>query len=405
MKRISLIDQSSSDLKRYVKFKMDPGQAPREEEINFMDDTSQCPICFGKFPNSEILQHVDSCLESLEDNPQPLEMQNTNSVTPSKADQYDPVNKTSFRCPICYEEIPKGSGYIYQQCGHQYCGDCLNGYYTELITNGKVNEVKCPDPSCLIECTYEDIQFIVSQELLLKYVEFKRNAMVNADPEMRWCSNPAGCGNAFKRTDPTSLKMVCGQCNYQFCFDCKEEFHGTKSCEEFRVWKLASSRVDIRFYLWQKLNTKPCPSCKAPIQKHGGCNHMVCESCKFEFCWQCLKEYESGHYEDSWCTQYGKSAGLVYAKAIGLTLLSTALPFINFDSSSWDSSSDDETLGERLGEVGEALGEKMTSVKEEMGEKLTEVKEEMGEKISVVKEDLSEKIEETMVRIKSLWQK
>jgi hypothetical protein len=39
----------------------------------------------------------------------------------------------------------------------------------------------------------------------------------------------------------------------------------------------------------------------------GGCNHMVCVSCRFEFCWLCSVSYKVGHYaldEKSPC--YGK---------------------------------------------------------------------------------------------------
>jgi len=258
----------------------------------------------------------------------------------------------------------------------------LTGYFSELITNGKVLEIKCPNPQCDYECQYNDIQFIVDRDLLDKYVEFKRNAMINSDPEMRWCSNPTGCGQAFRRTDPSSKRMVCDECNYEFCFDCGEEYHGSKSCDEFRRWKLASNLVDIRVYLWQKLNTKPCPNCNAAIQKRGGCNHMTCQFCQHEFCWQCRKDYTSDHFDNSWCTQYGKSATLYYAKAVGKRLISSALPFLSVSSSYDSSSSEDEaTLGEKF---------------ERVGEKMAEVKEGVNEVLSDVKEELS-------ARIKSLW--
>lgn len=43
--------------------------------------------------------------------------------------------------------------------------------------------------------------------------------------------------------------------------------------------------------------TKPCPYCKMRVKKEGGCNHMVCASCrKHWFCkltrWSYLKLFD-----------------------------------------------------------------------------------------------------------------
>jgi len=367
-----------------------------------MDDMSECPICFNKFHTSEIISHVNLCLEDGGNTDEYSGKENipTQQTVPQNVmvnqDAYDPVTKEKFDCPICFDEISVGSGYQFEKCGHRYCGECLTGYFSELIMNGKVADIKCPNPTCDYACQYNDIQFIVDRDLLDKYVEFKRSATINADPETRWCPNPIGCGNAFRREDPKSQRMVCDECNYEFCFDCSEEYHGSKSCDDFKRWKLISNRVDIRVYLWQKLNTKPCPKCNAAIQKRGGCNHMTCQFCQHEFCWQCRRDYSSDHYDNSWCTQYGKSATLFYAKAVGKRLISSALPFLSV-SSSYDSSSDEETLGDRF----ERVGEKMAEVKEEVNEKLADVKEDLSERWQNTKEKASE----TFLRIKSLWDK
>ncbi|XP_064389474.1 uncharacterized protein LOC135337464 [Halichondria panicea] len=50
--------------------------------------------------------------------------------------------------------------------------------------------------------------------------------------------------------------------------------------------KVASqAQADAR---WIIRNTKPCPHCRAPIQKNDGCNHMTCKQCRHDFCWVCL---------------------------------------------------------------------------------------------------------------------
>ena len=37
--------------------------------------------------------------------------------------------------------------------------------------------------------------------------------------------------------------------------------------------------------------TKPCPTCKIPITKAGGCKYMVCNWCHTSFCWICVHRF------------------------------------------------------------------------------------------------------------------
>ncbi|XP_054153201.1 E3 ubiquitin-protein ligase RNF14-like [Oppia nitens] len=42
--------------------------------------------------------------------------------------------------------------------------------------------------------------------------------------------------------------------------------------------------------------SRPCPQCRAPIQKNDGCNHMKCIQCKYEFCWICMGYWQGSHH-------------------------------------------------------------------------------------------------------------
>lgn len=35
-----------------------------------------------------------------------------------------------------------------------------------------------------------------------------------------------------------------------------------------------------------------------PIEKNGGCNHLTCSRCSFEFCWICLSAYTFNHFDN-----------------------------------------------------------------------------------------------------------
>jgi len=59
-------------------------------------------------------------------------------------------------------------------------------------------------------------------------------------------------------------------------------------------------------------NSKHCPSCKSPIQKQDGCNHVKCAKCKHDFCWVCLESWKKhssatgGYFR---CNRYKESPG------------------------------------------------------------------------------------------------
>lgn len=41
-----------------------------------------------------------------------------------------------------------------------------------------------------------------------------------------------------------------------------------------------------------------CPNCGLIVEKEeGGCNHMICGKCKFQFCWICGRKYDVEHFD------------------------------------------------------------------------------------------------------------
>ena len=60
---------------------------------------------------------------------------------------------------------------------------------------------------------------------------------------------------------------------------------------------LSNSWDTVQAWLRRDLVALPCPHCSSYIEKAGGCDHMTCTTCKYEFCWKCLQAYDS-HSED-----------------------------------------------------------------------------------------------------------
>ncbi|KAL5290912.1 PARK2 family protein [Megaselia abdita] len=120
------------------------------------------------------------------------------------------------------------------------------------------------------------------------------------------CPRP-DCGMGLL-VEPECKKVVCQNgCGFVFCRDCLQGYHigdcipemnqidMNRSCEytvnpnnaaEAR-WEDVSTAVTI------KVSTKPCPKCRTPTERDGGCMHMVCtrSGCDFEWCWICQTEW------------------------------------------------------------------------------------------------------------------
>ena len=69
------------------------------------------------------------------------------------------------------------------------------------------------------------------------------------------------------------------------------------TCEQMRQWK-RKCEDESETNNWIAANTKDCPKCNLPTEKNGGCNHMTCRHCKYEYCWVCMKDWKghNGYY-------------------------------------------------------------------------------------------------------------
>ncbi|XP_060061114.1 E3 ubiquitin-protein ligase parkin isoform X2 [Erinaceus europaeus] len=131
------------------------------------------------------------------------------------------------------------------------------------------------------------------------------------------CPRP-GCG-AGLLPEPGSRKVTCEAgsglgCGLVFCRECLEAFHdggcqgpggvpGTPA-QAYPVDKMAAERAR-----WEEASkdtirttTRPCPRCRVPVEKNGGCMHMKCPQpqCRLEWCWTCGREWTRDCMADHW---------------------------------------------------------------------------------------------------------
>jgi len=210
------------------------------------------------------------------------------------------LERKTYECAICCTDYKVDQIYIVDICSHKFCRDCLQQYLQVKIGEGTggVKRIRCPSPSCPTELTPDEIKQLVSSEDYAKYERFNLEAVLETIPDLRWCPKP-NCKNAMIG-DPRRPMMVCTNpsCKFTFCFNCKEEWHADATCEQYQQWKVENNEAEARYQDWVKRNAKPCPKCKAQIEKNGGCNHMTCQKCTHQFCWLCMTDYVAGHFNN-----------------------------------------------------------------------------------------------------------
>ena len=98
----------------------------------------------------------------------------------------------------------------------------------------------------------------------------------------------------FTRVNPYHGK--CENCNYEICMRCGLPYHKGKNCKA----ELDEAMRQYFETIENKKNLTNCPQCGVIVEKEeGGCNHMKCASCNYEFCWICGAHYKVDHFDRS----------------------------------------------------------------------------------------------------------
>ena len=245
-------------------------------------------------------------------------------------------------CEICFEVATEK---VSIPCGHVICKMCWEEYLKEKINSGKVSKLICPSFNCSELVPALVIMSLVPDEIYKKYLKFGLDNFVSGKSDIKWCPHP-GCERAVQvptnhgqgdqtrgsvsqvpatssdntenKETPIYRNVDCGLGHF-FCWSCSKTAHDPCSCETWAQWeKEVKERLEnkkgvqmavdmISDEVWVGENCKPCPSCKAPIYKDDGCNHMTCYKCHHEFCWVCRGrwlfhgDWTGGYFE---CNNY-----------------------------------------------------------------------------------------------------
>jgi len=96
--------------------------------------------------------------------------------------------------------------------------------------------------------------------------------------------------------------VSCPCCLKDFNLEASSEFHLPDSSSD-----TAAETASVH---WKNTNTRPCPVCRSPIMKDGGCNHVKCGKCRADFCWACMRPRTS-------CRAYQCKNGAPFGNVVG----------------------------------------------------------------------------------------
>ncbi|XP_041462571.1 E3 ubiquitin-protein ligase parkin-like [Lytechinus variegatus] len=203
-------------------------------------------------------------------------------------------------------------------CFSQYCRLCLNE--RRFIQSPQLGyTLPCPAgcEDSLIKDTHHFL--VLGKEQYARYKRFGTEEYLLSEGGV-FCPSP-GCGAGILLESGEERRVECLQeegfgCGFVFCRNCHEAYHdgacGQKT-EEPQSQTALGSEVNSereRQARWENEESrriiaetsKPCPNCKVPVERNGGCMHMVCSQaqCKYEWCWICGIGWNMDCLEDHW---------------------------------------------------------------------------------------------------------
>ncbi|KAI0746939.1 hypothetical protein C8Q80DRAFT_1220161 [Daedaleopsis nitida] len=193
------------------------------------------------------------------------------------------ASRDDTSCPVCFDAP---SPPITLSCGHQWCKGCLTGYLNASVDN-KAFPLTClgDGAKCALRIPLAVAQQLLSTNEFDAIVNASFLAHIQARPdEFHYCPTP-DCPQVYRKTARETV-LQCPSCLVRICPHCDTEYHESGSCQD------RNAEDEQLFEEWKHgRDVKDCPSCKVPIERMAGCNHMTCISCKTHICWACLATF------------------------------------------------------------------------------------------------------------------
>jgi hypothetical protein len=220
------------------------------------------------------------------------------------------IRSTKKTCVACVEHLEpeKFLDQITKRCNHSVntCKTCVCKWIDERLTNQGYDKISCPDCSLILQ--YSDVQQCTTKKQFDRYDRLVLLNTLAKDPDFRWCFSSTCSSGQIHSTQSEGDMMICYACQYRQCTKHNSEWHHGETCAEYDTRRHRARSDEVAATKKVEEISKKCPSCKVPIEKNDGCDHMTCTRCSFQFCWVCLCDYvrssSDAQYHERACIYY-----------------------------------------------------------------------------------------------------
>lgn len=294
-------------------------------------ETDKAPAFHPRLCHSDVTNDLFTPAHSSEPALPALHVLRSNSFSPKGANEGNlpetarvegsfplfPALTSARTCAICGSLLVDPSKIAIPQCEHMYCKGCLVAYLQLRVSNGEVLKMPCPTFECTSVVPEEVLTALLGTELLGKYMRYRRNQEIEANPNVKHCPQPDCQGYAEGGIERP--RLTCNACGHTYCFYCQKPWHHGSPC---------GLEGDRLLDSWARANhVKFCPNCHRRVEKTSGCDHMTCVKCRYDWCWKCGCEYTSSH-EDVCAVSLIRKRNPPWIIALALLFAPLLLPFV-----------------------------------------------------------------------------
>ena len=226
-------------------------------------------------------------------------------------------------CTLCYN-YHSSSNYKILSCGCSVCKDATRLWMLTLLESFHQENFNliCPLGDFNHIMTDADIRSILLEEDIKNYEKIQLKRDFKDLEYIRICPGYTCSYMGWVDTKhPCTDQLQCSECGIKWS-------DPTLKPLSMKVYNFLTRTLkgDSETFneVWKEIWTNYCPKCQVPIERNGGCPHMTCGRCRYDFCWLCAQHWNN--HEDMKC---GFKISMTYAFSVTLLLLSVAKLFCN----------------------------------------------------------------------------